>query len=98
MTNGYGLLSALADPTRRSLVEMLRNGPLTVGELAARSTVSQSAVSQHLQVLKAAQLVEERRDGARRHYSLDAAKLGELRSYVDALWNDALNAFSNKGT
>ncbi len=91
------LLSALADPTRRSLVELLRKGPLTVGELVARTPVSQSAVSQHLQVLKAAHLVEERRDGARRYYSLHPAALGELRNYVEALWTDALNAFSKEG-
>ncbi len=98
MTNSPLLLSTLADPTRRSLVELLRNGPLTVGELVARTPVTQSAVSQHLRVLKAAHLVEERRDGARRYYSLDPAALGELRSYVEALWNDALNAFSNEVT
>ncbi len=98
MTNALGMLSALADPTRRSLVELLRNGPLTVGDLVARTPVTQSAVSQHLQVLKAAHLVEEKRDGARRYYSLDPTAFGELRSYVEALWNDALNAFSNEET
>jgi DNA-binding transcriptional ArsR family regulator len=97
MANNALLLSTLADPTRRSLVELLRNGPLTVGELVARTPVTQSAVSQHLQVLKAAHLVEERRDGARRYYSLDPAALGELRAYVEALWTDALNAFSKEG-
>ena len=96
MTNAALLLSTLADPTRRSLVELLRKGPLTVGELVARTPVTQSAVSQHLQVLKAAHLVEERRDGARRYYSLDPAALGALRIYVEALWNDALSAFSKE--
>jgi DNA-binding transcriptional ArsR family regulator len=96
MTNNSLRLSSLGDPTRRSLIEMLRHGPLTVGELAARSPVSQSAVSQHLHVLKAARLVEERRDGTRRYYSLDPAALGELRAYVDALWTDALTAFSKE--
>jgi len=76
---------------------MLRDGPLTVGEMVERTTVTQSAVSQHLHVLKAARLVEERRAGARRYYSLNPAALGELRAYVDTLWNDALNAFSDEG-
>jgi DNA-binding transcriptional ArsR family regulator len=98
MTKPSALLATLADPTRRSLVELLRHGPLTVSELAARTPVTQSAVSQHLQVLKAAHLVEERRDGTRRYYSLDPTALGELRTYVDTLWNDALNAFSKGGT
>ena len=95
MTNTSALLATLADPTRRSLVEHLRRGPLTVSELAARTPVTQSAVSQHLQVLKAAHLVEERRDGARRYYSLDPSALGELRAYVEALWTDALTAFTS---
>jgi DNA-binding transcriptional ArsR family regulator len=64
--------------------------------LAARTTVTQSAVSQHLQVLKAAQLVDERRAGARRYYSLNPTALGELRAYVDTLWTDALAAFSHE--
>ena len=96
MTNTPMLLATLADPTRRSLVELLRNGPLTVGELVARTPVTQSAVSQHLQVLKTAHLVEERREGARRYYSLDPKALGELRAYVEALWNDALQAFTKE--
>jgi DNA-binding transcriptional ArsR family regulator len=77
----------------------MANAPALLSTLAdptRRSLVTQSAVSQHLQVLKAAHLVEERRDGARRYYSLDPAALGELRAYVDALWNDALNAFSKE--
>ena len=96
MTNTPMLLATLADPTRRSLVELLRNGPMTVGELVARTPVTQSAVSQHLQVLKTARLVEERREGARRYYSLDPTALGELRTYVEALWNDALKAFTKE--
>jgi len=96
MTNALALLSTLADPTRRSLVDMLRDGPLTVGELVERTPVTQSAVSQHLQILKAARLVEERRAGARRYYSLNPTALGELRAYVDTLWSDALNAFSDE--
>jgi DNA-binding transcriptional ArsR family regulator len=56
--------------------------------------VTQSAVSQHLQLLKAAALVRERREGTRRYYSLNPAALGELRAYVDGLWNDALANFN----
>jgi DNA-binding transcriptional ArsR family regulator len=57
--------------------------------------VTQSAVSQHLQVLKTANLVSEERVGTRRIYQLEAATLGELRSYVDSLWGDALGAFAS---
>lgn len=96
MTNALSVLDALSDPTRRVLVDALRDGPLTVGALTARVTVSQSAVSQHLQVLKAAEVVAEQRQGTRRYYSLHAERLGELRAYVDALWNDALTQFSKQ--
>jgi DNA-binding transcriptional ArsR family regulator len=94
MTNANHVLATLADPTRRALVERLRDGPLTVGELTKATTVTRSAVSQHLGVLRAAALVLERREGTRRYYSLDPAALGELRRYVDGLWTDALASFA----
>ncbi len=94
MANSERALSILADPTRRALVEELRRGPMTVGQLSATTPVTRSAVSQHLQLLKAAALVLERREGTRRFYSLDPAELGELRAYVDGLWTDALANFN----
>lgn len=94
MTNANHALAILVDPTRRALVERLRHGPLTVGELAETTPVTRSAVSQHLQALKAADLVLERRAGTRRYYSLNPATLGEVRAYVDGLWSDALAAFA----
>lgn len=94
MANIDAALTVLADPVRKTLVEALRKGPLTVGELAEHVPVSRSAVSQHLQVLKAAQLVEDEADGTRRRYSLRAETLGQLRAYVDGLWGDALANFA----
>ena len=67
---------------------------MTVGQLSATTPVTRSAVSQHLQLLKAADLVMERREGTRRFYSLDPKILGELRAYVDGLWTDALANFN----
>jgi len=67
---------------------------MTVGQLSATTPVTRSAVSQHLQILKAAALVLERREGTRRFYSLDPTALGELRAYVDGLWSDALANFN----
>ena len=84
----------MADPTRQALVDALRAGPLTVGELAERVPVSRSAVSQHLQVLKTAEIVDNEADGTRRLYRLQPQALGELRAYVDALWGDALGNFA----
>ena len=94
MANAEYALSILADPTRRALVEELRQGPMTAGQLSATAPVTRSAVSQHLQLLKAAALVVERREGTRRIYSLDPTALGELRTYVDGLWSDALANFN----
>ncbi len=90
----YGnAVTALADPTRRAVCERLRSGPTPVGEIARSLPVSRPAVSQHLRVLKEAGLVRERREGTRRLYSLNGDGLAELREYVDALWQDALDAF-----
>lgn len=94
MAKVQAVLAVLADPTRQTLVDALRDGPLTVGELVQRVPVSQSAVSQHLKVLKEAELVEDEADGTRRLYRLQARTLGELRQYMDALWGDALAGFA----
>ncbi len=86
----YTALGALADPTRRSLFERLRDGPLTVTALAAGLPVSRPAVSQHLKVLKAASLVADQADGARRLYRIDWAGLNALRRYLDGFWEAEL--------
>src|SRR5215475_4702993 len=90
----YGnALTALADPTRRAVFERLSEGPLSVGEIAAELPVSRPAVSQHLKVLKEAGLVRDEADGVRRLYEVDPRGLAELRSWLDRLWGDALDAF-----
>lgn len=90
----YGrALDALGDSTRRAIVEQLRGGPRAVGELASGLPVSRPAVSQHLRVLKEAGLVTERQEGTRRLYRLDPAGLGEVRSYLDRFWDNALADF-----
>src|SRR2546425_741517 len=81
-------LQALGDPTRRSVLEQLRDGPRAVGEIAARLPVSRPAVSQHLRVLKEAGLVTERRNGTRRLYRVDPDGLAELREYLDGFWEE----------
>ncbi len=92
--SAYGdAITALADPTRRSIFERLRGGPRPVGELAADLPVSRPAVSQHLRVLHDAGLVTTRREGTRNVYSVNREGLEELRAYLDRLWQDALDAF-----
>jgi len=87
------VMAALADPTRRTVFERLREGPRSVGEVARGLPVSRPAVSQHLRVLKEAGLVSERRAGTRRVYSANSDGLAELREYVESLWHDALAAY-----
>ena len=92
----YGdVLSALADPTRRQVFELLRRGPRPVGELAGELPVSRPAVSQHLKVLKDAGLVREQRDGTRRLYAPNGDGLAALRDYLDGYWDEALAAFKS---
>jgi DNA-binding transcriptional ArsR family regulator len=87
-------LTALADPTRRAVFERLRDGPVSVGEIAAGLPVSRPAVSQHLKVLKDAGLVRERAEGARRVYRVDADGVAAVREHFDRLWEHALAAFA----
>jgi DNA-binding transcriptional ArsR family regulator len=86
-------LAVLADPTRRRVLERLRQGPRPVNVLAAGLPVSRPAVSQHLRVLREAGLVEERSEGTRRIYSLRREGLMELRDWLDTFWDGALAAF-----
>jgi DNA-binding transcriptional ArsR family regulator len=88
-------LAALADPTRRQLFEQLRAGPRAVGELAAGLPVSRPAVSQHLAVLKSAGLVCDRANGTRRVYEIDPKGLGEIRAWLDDMWDGALTRFGD---
>src|SRR5436853_7591598 len=91
----YGeILTALADPTRRALLERLRKRSWTVGELAAYAKVRQPTVSQHLRVLRQARLVSDRRDGTRRYYRASREGLAALRRYVESLWDDVLAAYA----
>lgn len=86
-------LTALADPTRRTVLERLRGGPRPVGEIARGLPVSRPAVSQHLRVLKEAGLVHERREGTRHLYSVNGDALAEVRDYFERFWEEALAAF-----
>lgn len=92
------LFAALADPTRRGIVEALARGALSSGEIAERFDVSASAISQHLKVLKEVQLVRVRPEAQRRIYELDPEAVAELARWVNELqgyWStkfDALEA------
>ena len=85
---------ALADPTRRRVLERLGAGPLPVGRIAAGLPVSRPAVSQHLKVLKDAGLVVDRAEGTRRVYQIDPEGLGAIRAWLDQFWTIAMEAFA----
>ena len=87
--------TALIDPTRRAMLDVLRRRPRSVGELAIALTLSQPTTSKHLRVLRQAGLVQVIRDAQRRIYAIDPAPLAELDEWLRpyrALWNDSLNA------
>lgn len=85
--------SALGDPTRRSIFELLAERPRAVGELARGLPVSRPAVSQHLKVLKEAGLVIDRQHGNRRIYRIHADGIAALRDDLDRFWDRALSAY-----
>lgn len=87
------VLEALADPTRRSIVEALARGPMTVGELADLVPVTRPAVSQHLKVLLEAGLVTYRPRGTANVYRLEATGFDTLRHWLDSFWQEVLGAF-----
>ncbi|HUO12512.1 MAG TPA: metalloregulator ArsR/SmtB family transcription factor [Caulobacteraceae bacterium] len=76
---------ALADPTRRRIVEELAGGPLSSGEIAARFPISAPAVSQHLKTLKAAGLVRVRSEAQKRIYEIDPEGIEAVAIWADGL-------------
>jgi len=84
---------AVADPTRRAVLEYLLGRPHGVNELAEHFDVSRPAISKHLRILKDARVVRERREGRNRIYELNPAGLNALREYFDRFWTQALDAF-----
>lgn len=81
--NDPDVFRALADPTRRAVLERLMAAEMNVTELTASFAVSQPAISQHLAVLRQAGLVTERRDGRRAFYRADTTGLQPLLDWVD---------------
>ncbi len=82
---------ALAEPTRREILDLVRHTERTVSDIASEFDVSRPAISQHLRVLADAELVNVRSEGTRRLYSARPEGLVELRSWMDQFWNDALS-------
>ncbi len=85
-------LKAIAEPRRRHILSLVRDGELSAGQIAAHFAVTRPAVSQHLTVLKQAGLVSERRDGTRRLYRARPEGLVELQSFLESFWVERLTA------
>src|SRR4051794_38167078 len=100
VTAGYtgfveAALKALADDSRRTMLEALVKGPATVGELAALLPIARPGVSRHLRVLREAGLVEVRQEAQRRVYSLRPQPLTEINTWLSrylTVWDQRLDA------
>ena len=90
-------LDALGDATRRAiLARLVKRGPLPVGELAEGFPISRPAISQHLRILKRANLVTDRADGASRLYTVNPEALASLKAYFERYWTEALRTFKQR--
>jgi DNA-binding transcriptional ArsR family regulator len=89
-------LNALGDPTRRAILAQLLNGPLSVQKIADELPVSRPAISQHLRILKQANLVIDHAQGNRRIYHVHPEGFETLREYFEQFWRLALEAFKKK--
>ena len=76
---------ALSDPTRREILNLLKNGKLNAGEIADRFDMTFAAISRHLSVLKSADLIRDSRDGKYVYYTLNATVFEEMLLWVETL-------------
>ncbi len=83
-------LKAIAEPRRREILRLVWDAELTAGEIASHFDVTRPAISQHLRVLKEADLIFERRQGTRRLYRARPETLAELREFLEGFWEDNL--------
>lgn len=93
------LFTAMANPVRRRLLELLRDGSRTAGALAAQFDLSRPAVSEHLQVLRRAELVREEVRGRERHYHLTAEPLVAVSDWLhpfERFWRDRLRTLAER--
>lgn len=84
-------LKALADPTRREILNILKNGALSAGEISEQFDISFAAISRHLSVLKEADLIRDERDGKFIYYELNASVLEEIMLWISDLKGEKSN-------
>jgi DNA-binding transcriptional ArsR family regulator len=83
-------LRAIAEPTRREILRLVWDGERTAGDIASHFQVSRAAISQHLRVLREADLVTERREGTRRLYLARPERIEEVRAWLEGYWTTSL--------
>jgi DNA-binding transcriptional ArsR family regulator len=93
MTADSAQLAALGDATRRTIFELIAQRPRSVAEITRQVPVSQSAVSQHLKVLRDSRLVRAEPKGASNVYHIDPYGLGQMRAWLDRYWSKTLAAY-----
>ena len=89
------VLRALAEPNRQAILRLVRDRPRSVNEIGEHFDISQQAVSQHLQILADAGLVDVERDGKRRLYVVNPAGLEVLEKFLAELWPAGLRRLKN---
>ena len=87
---------ALADPTRRRIVELVSEGERSAGEIASAFAISRPGVSKHLRVLREQGVIRSRSDGTRRLYSLESEGLVELDDWIRRFWTNRLDALETE--
>lgn len=83
-------LRALADENRRAILEVVRDGPRSVGEVAVATSLSQQTTSHHLRVLREAGLVQESRVGTRHLFAVNIDGFAAVDAYLSTFWPDRL--------
>src|ERR1700693_1967290 len=97
-TRRDAVFRAIADPTRREILSLLRGGPHTVGEIAGNFRTSRPAISKHLRLLRSAGLVVTRKDGTARICRLNAKPLRAVSTWLreyEAFWGESLRSLKN---
>jgi DNA-binding transcriptional ArsR family regulator len=89
-------LKAMAAPTRREILRLVRDDELTAGAIASHFDVTRPAISQHLNVLKEAGLVDERRNGTRRLYRIRPEGFADLKDFLADFWDVRLEALKRE--
>jgi DNA-binding transcriptional ArsR family regulator len=93
---GVSAFEALADPTRRRIVELVSEGERSAGEIASAFAISRPGVSKHLRVLREHGVIRSRSDGTRRLYSLESEGLVELDDWIRRFWTNRLDALETE--